>query len=139
MKKYSLALALAAAALATGQRCPSAPSGPEPEPCPAAEFTRADVDGAYARGFGDGRDACPAPEPEPCPTCPEPEPCPARPDPEPCDVTTNDGDVADRAVSGFVRRVLRDCSFGPSVVEAGDVDREVKRRISNLHRYGYCR
>lgn len=132
--RWLAALALAAAALATGQRCPATPSPPAPEPCPAAEWTRADVDGAFARGFADGRQACPEPPaPAPCPECPT---CPA---PATCDVTTNDGAVADRAVGAFVGRVLRDCSFGPSILGSASMDAEIKRRVSNLHRYGTCR
>ena len=35
---------------------------------------------------------------------------------------------------------MRECSFGSSVAKAdGNIDREVKRRIQNLHQYGYCR
>ena len=136
----AVALVVAAAALAMGQRCPSEPSAPACPP-PTCEITQADVDRAYDRGFDYGRQAAPDPDPCPtCPTCPEPDPCPTCPT---CDVTVNDDDVADRAadraVGAFVARVLRECSFGPSVVEAASIDHEVKRRISNLHHYGYCR
>ena len=121
---------VAAAALSMGQRCgPTEPSAPCAQ-APAPEFTRADLDQArdqaWDDGFTAGREACPA-------AAPEPEPCPA------CDVTTNDGEVSDRAVRDFMRLIHAECSFGPSVHEAGSADREIKRRIENLHRYGYCR
>lgn len=92
---------------------------------------------AFERGYAAGRDAgfdegqaaaCPVGEPGPAP-----EPCPA------CDVTTNDDQVADRAVAEFVGLITRECSFGSSIVESGDIDGAVKRRIQNLHQYGYCR
>ncbi|MCY4121680.1 MAG: hypothetical protein OXG72_12255 [Acidobacteria bacterium] len=126
-----LILVLLAAVLSMGQRCPTEPSAP---PCaqastPAPEFTQADLERAYDDGFGDGfedgREACPA--------APEPEPCPA------CDVTANDDQVTDQAVHDFVRLIHAECQFGPSVHEAGNTDREIKRRIRNLHQYGYCR
>ena len=118
-----LIVVLAAAVLSMGQRCPTDPS---PPPCaPAAgQPTQGDVAAAYRDGHADGQDACPAE--------PEPEPCPA------CDVTVNDDEVADQAVHEFVRLVLVECSFGPSVLAAGNIDREVKRRIQNLHQYGRC-
>ena len=81
-------------------------------------------------GFDEGQAACPVETRSPAP---EPEPCPA------CDATTNDDQVADAAVAGFVGAILGECSFGHSVVEAGNIDAEVKRRIENLHRYGHCR
>ena len=118
-----LMLVLAAAVLSMGQRCPT-----EPSPCsqtPRPDLTLADLDRAYETGVTAGRQTCPA--------APEPEPCPL------CDVTTNDDKVREDAVDSFMSDILRECSFGPSVVASGDIDREVKRRIQNLHQYGYCR
>ena len=120
-----LTLILVAAVLSMGQRCPTEPSTPPCSLAPAPEHTEADLDGVYETGYAAGQDTCPlAPEPEPCPIC---------------DVTTNDGAVRDEAVDEFVRAVLRECSFGSSVAAGGNIDREVKRRIQNLHQYGYCR
>ena len=120
-----LMLVLAAAALSMGQRCPTEPSTPPCALTPAPEFTQADLDRARETGYAAGQDACPsAPEPEPCPIC---------------DVTTNDDQVREAAVDEFVRDIMRECSFGSSVAADGNIDREVKRRIRNLHQYGYCR
>lgn len=119
-----LMLVLAAAALSMGQRCPTEPT---PAPCSTAtpQPAQDDVTTAYRDGYEDGQDACPA--------APEPEPCPA------CNVKVNDDEVADQAVIEFVRLVHAECRFGHSVVDSGNIDREVKRRIQNLHQYGYCR
>ena len=120
-----LMLVLAAAVLSMGQRCPTEPSTP---PCALTPgFTQADLDSVREAGYAAGQDACPsAPEPEPCPLC---------------DVTTNDDQVREEAVDEFVRDIMRECSFGSSVAHGsdGEIDREVKRRIQNLHQYGYCR
>ena len=118
-----LMLVLAAAVLSMGQRCPTEPTSP---PCSttARQPTQDDVAAAYRDGYDDGQESCPA--------APEPEPCPA------CDVTVNDEEVADQAVIEFVQLIHRECRFGHSVVDAGNIDREVKRRIQNLHQYGFC-
>ena len=118
----ALILILVAAVLAMGQRCPSEPSPTCSTPAP--ELAQADLDRAYQDGYSAGQDACPA--------APEPEPCPA------CDVAANDDEVREEAVARFVADILHECRFGSSVAADGNIDREVKRRIQNLHRYGYC-
>ena len=120
-----LMLVLLAAVLSMGQRCPSEPSAPpcSQTPAPAVEFTQVDLDQAYDEGFDAGQEACPA--------APEPEPCPA------CDVTADNDEVADQAVHEFVVLIHQECSFGSSVHD--NPDGEIKRRIRNLHQYGYCR
>ena len=117
-------LVLAAAVLSMGQRCPTEPSTPPCALTPAPGLTQADLDSAREAGYAAGQDACPS-APEPCPIC---------------DVTANDDEVREEAVDGFVRDIMTECSFGSSVAENGDggIDREVKRRIQNLHQYGYC-
>ena len=120
-----LMLVLAAAVLSMGQRCPTEPTPPPCASAPPQQPTRDDVAAAYQDGFEDGQESCPAaPEPEPCPTC---------------DVAVNDDEVADQAIRDFVGLIHSECFFGHSVVDAGNIDREVKLRIQNLHQYGYCR
>ena len=88
----------------------------------------------WAKGFREGReeghqdglDACPA-------TTPTTEPCPT------CDVTTNDREVSNASIRGFVYRIEDECTFGESLLEVQDMDFEIKRRIRNLYSYGRCR